>query len=115
MITADGDYYTNSGWKDEASKASVFGRANYTYADKYLVTATVRRDGSSKFGDNNKWGLFPSVAAAWRVNNESFLKDFKELTNLKFRLGYGQVGNDNIGTYKYGSTMGKSLGKREVQ
>jgi len=105
VITADGDYYTNSGWKDEASKASVFGRANYTYADKYLVTATVRRDGSSKFGDNNKWGLFPSVAAAWRVNNESFLKDFKELTNLKFRLGYGQVGNDNIGTYKYGSTM----------
>jgi len=105
VITADGDYYKNSGWKDAATTASVFGRANYSYADRYMLTTTLRRDASSKFGSNYKWGTFPSMAVAWRVSNESFMKDLDKISNLKLRLGYGQVGNSTLPTYMYGSTM----------
>ena len=106
VIGADGVYTSNSGWKDSATNVSVFGRANYNYADRYLLTATLRADGSSKFGANNRWGYFPSFAAAWRVSGEKFMENTQDwLSNLKLRLGYGQVGNANIGTYQYGSTM----------
>lgn len=106
VIGADGVFTSNSGWKDAATKVSAFGRANYNYADRYLLTATLRADASSKFGINNRWGYFPSFAAAWRVTGEDFMKGTQKwLSNLKFRLGYGQVGSDNIGTYRYGSTM----------
>lgn len=106
VLTADGELVSNSGWKDSASNLSVFGRLNYNYADRYLLTATLRADASSKFGSNNRWGYFPSFAVAWRVNNENFMQSTKDwLSNLKFRFGYGQVGNANIGTYLYGSTM----------
>jgi len=80
---------------------SYFGRANYNYDERYLLTATLRRDGSSRFGLNNRYGLFPSLAFAWRASNESFLKDIDNLYNLKFRLGYGAVGNQEIGLYSY--------------
>lgn len=105
VIGPDGEFGSNNGWKDEATKVSAFARLNYSYDDKYLLTATARADASSKFGPQNKWGFFPSAAFAWRVSNEEFLKDVEQIDNLKFRLGYGLVGNDNIGTYKYGSTM----------
>lgn len=105
VMTEDGDYVSNDGWKDEATTSSFFGRLNYNYAERYLLTATMRADGTSKFGENNKWGYFPSAAFAWRISNESFLKDSKTVSNLKLRLGYGLVGNSNIGTYKYGSAM----------
>lgn len=106
VITTDGELVTNSGWKDAASSMSVFGRLNYNYADRYLITATIRTDASSKFGSNNRWGYFPAFAAAWRVTSEEFMQNTEDwLSNLKFRLGYGQVGNANIGTYRYGSTM----------
>ncbi|MDE6541945.1 MAG: SusC/RagA family TonB-linked outer membrane protein, partial [Muribaculaceae bacterium] len=72
---------------------------------RYLLTATIRRDGSSKFGSNNKWGTFPSVALAWRINQEKWFEDVTWLNNLKLRLGYGKVGNSNIDTYRYGSAM----------
>ncbi|WP_207535249.1 SusC/RagA family TonB-linked outer membrane protein [Desertivirga arenae] len=81
---------------------SVFGRANYTFNDKYLLTATVRRDGSSRFGENNKYGVFPSVAAAWTVKNEPFLKNVEAISTLKFRLGYGVTGQqEGIANYGY--------------
>ncbi|PTN10138.1 TonB-dependent receptor [Mangrovibacterium marinum] len=106
VLSADGELVSNSGWKDAASNVSFFGRANYNYGDRYLLTATLRADASSKFGDNNRWGYFPSFAAAWRVSSEQFMENTKGwLSNLKLRLGYGQVGNANIGTYLYGSTM----------
>ena len=109
VLGEDGDFVSNSGWKDAASTASVFARANYAFDNRYLATFTIRRDGSSKFGQSNKWGSFPSVALAWRINQESFLRDVSWLNNLKLRLGYGQVGNSNIDTYRYGAAMSTML------
>ncbi len=105
VMGADGDFVSNTGWKDANSSASFFGRVNYGFDNRYLITATVRRDGSSKFGPKNKWGTFPSVALAWRIAEEKFLRDVTWLSNLKLRLGYGKVGNSNINTYLYGSTL----------
>ncbi|MCC8117834.1 MAG: TonB-dependent receptor [Bacteroidales bacterium] len=105
IMTEDGDFVSNSGWADSQSQASFFGRLNYAFDSRYLLTATLRADGSSKFGSNHKWGYFPSVALAWRANQEHFLQDLSWLNNLKVRLGYGQVGNSNISTYLYGSSM----------
>lgn len=79
---------------------SFTGRVSYAYNDKYLLTATARYDGSSRFGKNNKWGLFPSVGLAWRVTEEDFLKDNSIITDLKIRGSYGVTGNQEIGNYK---------------
>jgi iron complex outermembrane receptor protein len=88
--------------KPEHTLISYFGRANYFYDDKYLLTATIRRDGSSRFAPSNRWGLFPSVAFAWSINNEDFLKNSNVVSNLKLRLGYGVTGQqDGIGNYDY--------------
>ncbi len=76
---------------------SFFGRANYSYKDRYLLTATARYDGSSRFAEGNKWGLFPSVALAWRMNKEVFLSDVAFLSDLKLRLGWGITGQQDIG------------------
>lgn len=78
---------------------SFFARANYNYANRYLLTATVRADGSTVFSKNNKWGCFPSFSAAWRINNEKFMKNVKAISNLKLRAGWGTVGNDRISNY----------------
>jgi TonB-linked SusC/RagA family outer membrane protein len=85
----------------EESLASVFGRFNYDFADKYLLTATVRRDGSSKFGANKKFGVFPAVSGGWRVSEEAFFPKNNFLTDLKLRSGWGQVGSDAIGNFMY--------------
>lgn len=74
---------------------SFFARAHYSFKEKYMLTATVRRDGSSKFGANNKWGTFPSVSAAWGISQESFMKDIKWINDLKLRVGYGITGNQS--------------------
>jgi TonB-dependent starch-binding outer membrane protein SusC len=84
---------------------SFFGRANYDIAGKYLITATLRRDGASVFGDNNKYGLFPSFSVGWRISDEDFMKDQKLFSNLKFRAGYGTVGNANIDPYSSLTTV----------
>ncbi|WP_200976835.1 TonB-dependent receptor [Echinicola sp. 20G] len=78
---------------------SYFARANYSLKDKYLFTATVRADGSSRFSPDNRWGVFPSLAAAWRISEEDFLKANGTLTDLKLRLGYGVTGQQDIGSY----------------
>lgn len=75
---------------------SFYGRVNFSYADKLLLTATLRRDGSSRFGLNNRWGSFPSVAAAYRLSEEAFLKNSKVISDLKIRAGYGITGNQDI-------------------
>ena len=82
--------------KSEYFLVSFFGRANYSYANRYSVTATLRADGTSRFA-NNKWGLFPSVALAWNIKNESFLADVDQLSALKLRLSYGQTGQQDVG------------------
>ena len=85
---------------DESAIASWFARANYSYADKYLLTATFRTDGSSKFGDGNKWGNFPSAAVAWRMSEESFMSGADWLSNLKLRLSWGINGNQAFPNYQ---------------
>ncbi len=84
---------------------SYFGRLNYGFADRYLFTGTLRADGSSRFGDNNKYGLFPSLAVAWRISEESFFQEMENLSNLKMRIGYGAVGNQEIGLYSFAANL----------
>lgn len=88
--------------------ASYIGRANYSYDDKYLATVTFRADGSSRFGKNNKFGYFPSAALAWKISNESFLKNIRQLTSLKLRAGWGRTGNQEIGDYPAISTYSQA-------
>lgn len=81
---------------------SVYGRANLNIGDKYLITATIRRDGSSRFSPANRWGTFPSVAAAWKLNNEKMFKSITSLSDLKVRVGWGITGQQDIGSdYPY--------------
>ena len=105
QITADkafdnfalGTPMTNTSGKPSPVRTfSLFGRVNYSYADRYLATVTLRGDGSSKFARGNRWGYFPAVALAWRASNEAFLQDVTWLSNLKARFSYGHSGNDRI-------------------
>ncbi|MBO4660553.1 MAG: TonB-dependent receptor [Prevotella sp.] len=84
------------GYGEGYTLISYFGKVNYNYADKYLLSLTMRYDGSSRFGKNNRYGMFPSVSAGWRINEEKFLKDVKWLDNLKLRASWGQTGNQEI-------------------
>ena len=84
--------------KGELFLVSFFGRVNYSYDNRYMITATLRRDGTSRF-QNNKWGLFPSVALGWNIANEGFLKDNDVLTTLKLRASWGQTGQQGVGRY----------------
>ena len=81
--------------------ASFFGRANYIYNNKYIVTASMRADGSSVFGEGNRWGYFPAGSVAWKIGEENFLKDSETVSDLKLRLGYGLSGNNRIGAFLY--------------
>ena len=94
----------NDGSSSESSILSYFGRLFYSYQDKYLFTVTLRRDGSSKFYKDNRWGWFPSAAFAWKLSNENFLKDNGVINNLKLRLGWGEVGNQNVPNNAYVAT-----------
>ncbi|WPO77282.1 TonB-dependent receptor [Flavobacterium sp. KACC 22761] len=91
--------------KQETKLTSYFGRLGYTFDDKYLASFTIRRDGSSRFGPNNKYGTFPSGAVAWRISKESFMQNFEKLSDLKLRVSYGITGNDGIADYAYMSTL----------
>lgn len=95
--------------KPENTVIGVFGRLNYILNDKYYLTATVRRDGSSRFGPDNKYAVFPSAAFSWKIKNESFLRNSKTVSDLKLRLGYGITGQqDGIGNYAFLSTYSLS-------
>ena len=95
---------SSSDWR--WSLNSYFARFNYTLADKYLFTATGRYDGSSKFGQNNKYAFFPSLAFAWRISDEEFIKDNTKISNLKFRTSFGRTGNQEIANYAYAQNLG---------
>ncbi|MDR2954724.1 MAG: TonB-dependent receptor [Prevotella sp.] len=100
---ADGMYIKQGSRKipGESYMISFFGRLNYTFMDNYLLTATVRRDGSSKFSEDHRWGTFPSVALAWNIKNESFMQEVNVLSNLKLRLGYGVTGQQDLSDYQF--------------
>lgn len=89
----------------EWSMVSYLARLNYNFKSKYYLTASIRTDGSSRFGSDRKYGLFPSAALAWRVSDESFLKGIKQLSELKLRASYGVTGNNNIGNYDHLATI----------
>ena len=92
-------YEQPSSYRSGNRLISFYGRLNYNYDNRYLITGSLRRDGSSRFGDNNKWGLFPSAALAWRIIEENFMSSLENVSNLKLRLGYGVTGNQEIGNY----------------
>jgi len=88
---------TNTGTSTGSRLLSQFGKINYAYSDRYLASFTLRRDGSSRFGPDNRYGIFPAGTLGWRIDRESFMEDVDWLSNLKLRAGYGEVGNQTIG------------------
>lgn len=104
------NYYTNN-YNTPETTQSWFGRVNYSFLGRYLLTATLRADGSSKFGPNHRWGYFPAGALAWRINEEPFMKGASSwLDNLKFRISLGTAGNDNINSSLWHETWVSSTG-----
>ncbi|MGM0531992.1 MAG: SusC/RagA family TonB-linked outer membrane protein [Bacteroidota bacterium] len=102
---------TNYGNVSEWALFSMFARVNYTLADKYLLEGVIRRDGSSRFGGDERYGIFPAASVGWRVSNEDFMAWSEDWLNfLKLRAGYGETGNDRIGNYNSFTTFASSLG-----
>jgi len=95
------EVYDNGTSVSELAYSSVFGRINYNYNDKYYLGASVRRDGSSRFGSDYRWGTFPSVSGAWTVSNEDFMNNVEAISYLKLKSSYGSLGNDRLGNYLY--------------
>lgn len=87
-------------YKNSSTLIGFFGRVNYSFDNKYLLTASVRHEGSSKFGADNKWGTFPALSVGWRVSNEAFMGDISLVDNLMIRIGYGETGNQDFGPYR---------------
>lgn len=94
-----------SSYKNDAKLISFFGRLSYDYDGKYMVTASLRHEGSSKFGENHKWGNFPAVSAGWRISQEEFMTDATWINDLKIRADYGVTGNQDFGSYISLNTM----------
>lgn len=94
-----------TGIEDAWAIRSFLGRLNYTFDDKYLATVNVRRDGSSRFGPGHQWGTFPSFSLGWRISNENFLKNNHLISDLKLRGGYGVIGNQEVASYGFESTL----------
>lgn len=102
----------------EWSLISYLSRINYSFSSKYLLSASIRTDGSSRFGANTKWGWFPSLSGAWRVDQENFMQDYQFINRLKLRASWGKTGNNNIGDYSAIATMGNSaylFGQNEIK
>lgn len=95
---------STGGGRSEWRLRSFFGRVNYAFDDKYLFQANLRYDGSSRFGDGHRWGLFPSFSAGWRISQEDFLINSETVSNLRLRASWGQLGNQEIGLYRYLNT-----------
>lgn len=111
-------FYLNAGTTDFrnassgvlGSMFSLFGKVDYSFNDRYIFSATVRRDGSSNFGPNNKYGVFPGVSGAWRISSEEFMQSVDWINDLKLRAGYGVTGNQRIPSYNYLNRYAMSLG-----
>ncbi|MFC4209598.1 SusC/RagA family TonB-linked outer membrane protein [Pedobacter lithocola] len=110
FILGNQDYYylstgssniSNTSFGSVGSLFSLFGKVDYSFNDRYLASITIRRDGSSNFGDANKYGFYPAASAAWRLSEEEFMKNVKWISDLKLRVGYGQTGNQRIPPYQY--------------
>lgn len=121
-VTPEAERYFNTfprngdllgGGADQSSQYSFLGRLNYKLLDKYLITASIRRDGSSKFGSANKYGSFPSFAVAWKLGNEEFMKNITFLSSLKLHAGWGKTGSDKIGSWNYVGTVTEYLNYSE--
>ncbi|PKA99260.1 TonB-linked SusC/RagA family outer membrane protein [Flavobacteriaceae bacterium MAR_2009_75] len=106
---------TSNGNSTGSRLLSQFGKFNYAYDDRYLASFTLRRDGSSRFGPNNRYGIFPAATVGWRISEEAFLADSEMITNLKLRAGYGEVGNQNIGDLARFGIFESRYGVNEVQ
>jgi TonB-linked SusC/RagA family outer membrane protein len=100
------NYQFNSGSAWEYANRSVFGRVIYDFNDKYLLQSNLRYDGSSRFHQDYRWGLFPSISGGWVVSEENFMENINEISYLKVRASWGSLGNERIGTYPYQSTIG---------
>lgn len=101
-LSSDGKQRTKGGFEAPSTLASYFGRLSYNYAERYMAQVTVRRDGSSRFGPNNKWATFPSVSVGWNITNEEFMTKRPDwLTNIKLRLSWGKNGNEEIDDFAY--------------
>ncbi|MGI8636661.1 MAG: SusC/RagA family TonB-linked outer membrane protein, partial [Segetibacter sp.] len=100
-VAAAGVIESGTEQRNQSSLLSYYGRVNYALYDRYLLTGTLRRDGSSRFGEKNKYGTFPSAAFAWRMSEERFMRDVKFISNFKWRLSYGVSGNNSISNYAF--------------
>ena len=104
------EMYAIGGSSNEWALLSYMARINYSYEDRYMLTATVRRDGSSRFGKKNRWGTFPSVSAAWRISQESWFPKNDVVNDLKIRVGYGVTGSQaSVGNYSYLASYNTSV------
>ena len=112
LDAGDANSAQNSSSRGSWAMESYYGRLNYSFDDRYLLTATVRADGSSNLGRNNRWGVFPSVALAWKISSEKFMEGFENLSGLKLRAGWGLVGNQSAGSYAYGTKMSTATSVR---
>lgn len=104
LVMAYEDGRRVNGYYNPFRSESYLGRIIYDYAEKYFLTASIRRDGNSRFGEHNRWGTFPSASAAWRIDKD-FLSNVQSVSMLKARVGYGQTGNSNIGNFQYESLI----------
>ncbi|MCD8305036.1 MAG: TonB-dependent receptor [Prevotella sp.] len=110
------ELFSSTHTESEYYLISFYGRLNYSYDERYMITATLRSDASSRFSKSNRWGVFPSVALAWRISQEEFLKDSSVLSDLKLRLSYGQTGQqDIINDYPYMATFSVSYPEARYQ
>ncbi|SDR88252.1 TonB-linked outer membrane protein, SusC/RagA family [Mucilaginibacter mallensis] len=103
--TSAGATYTGTNTESNNTLFSYYSRLQYGYEDKYLISGTIRRDASSKFGADNRWGTFPSASVGWRISKESFFDDIKPVSDLKLRFSWGESGNNNIGNYNSVPTL----------
>ena len=109
-VASDEESMQTAGGAYSESLLSYFGRASYSYDEKYLLDTVLRVDGSSKFGANNRYAVFPSVSLGWILSNESFMDDYESINLLKLRASWGQNGNQNIGNFAYTSTIATGFG-----
>jgi len=105
----------NGGSASEWTLFSLFGSGSYVFDNKYMVTANIRADASSRFSEKNRWGYFPSISAGWKISDENFLKDVTWLSNLKLRSGWGKLGNQEIDNYAYLTLISQTDGKVVVK